>query len=205
MGISEQQVLKTLIYSVLLPTIFFLSCKSEHKDNYERFPLEPRLEFVSFEKMDNGTPIDDKAILKLHFTDGDGNVGLDSTDNKPPFDSLYYYNFFCVYHAKRNGEFIAFPEFGFNVRLPRFPINKVGDVDIVWMQNSRFLTNNLEPLGGEIKYVLHVQNSQLLMLIDSIWVPVPEVDTIMFECWLIDRDLNESNHVFTQAITVKNR
>jgi len=27
----------------------------------------------------------------------------------------------------------------------------------------------------------------------------------MFECWLIDRDLNESNRVFTPEITVVNR
>jgi len=187
MKIVNKQIAKSTnqqVIFLLLLWLLFMGCKSEIK-----FPLETRLEFVSLEKIDNGKEIDEKALLILHFTDGDGNVGLDPTDNHPPFDSLYYYNFFVMYYAKRNGEFRAFPELNFfNARLPRF-----------------LPANNPESIKGDIKYIITIQNPNLVMLIDSVWVPVPEIDTIMFECWLIDRDLNESNHVFTPAITVKNR
>jgi hypothetical protein len=186
MKISNQQINKstnkqTII--LLLLCILFVSCKPN-----EKFPIVPHLEFVSLEKIDSKKEIDEKALLILYFTDGDGNVGLDPTDNKPPFDSLYYHNFFMVYHAKRNGEFIAFPEFNFNARLPRF-----------------LSTNAPEPIKGDIEYIIPIRNPLHVMLIDSVWVPVPEIDTVMFECWLLDRDLNKSNSVFTPAITVKNR
>ena len=170
-------------FMLLLLCLAFAACRPQ-----VNFPKETQLQFVSLEKIDNGTPIDDKAILKLHFTDGDGNVGLDPTDNTPPFDSLYYYNFFVVYHAKRNGEFVAFPAFTFNARLPRF-----------------LTSNTPEPIEGDIEYVIAIRNPNLVMLQDSIWVPVPVIDTVMFECWLMDRDVKESNRVFTTEITVKNR
>ncbi|MDR2410957.1 MAG: hypothetical protein LBE13_22990 [Bacteroidales bacterium] len=156
--------------------LLFLGCRS-----VVSFPPEPQLSFISLEKIDNGTAIDDKATLKLYFRDGDGNIGLNSEENAPPFDtgSVYNNNFFVKYYAKRQGEFVPFPEFAFNARLPRFSSS-----------------NNSEALEGEIKYVLSVRNPL---------VTAPNKDTIMFECWLVDRDLNESNHVFTSEIVVTNR
>jgi len=168
---------KHLILFGLLCVLGFVACKPEKK-----FPLAPTLEFISLEKIDNGTGIDDNAILKLYFTDGDGNVGLDPTDNYPPFDTLpYSNNFFVVFKAKRNGEFVAMPEYEFCARLPRF-----------------LSSDTHKPIEGEIEYIVTIRN--------PIPLPsVPPIDTIMFECWLLDRDLNESNHVFTKEITVVNR
>ncbi len=164
------------VFVFLLLCIVFTSCRERTK-----FQLEPVLEFVSLEKVYNGTNIDEQAILKLYFTDGDGNIGLDGTDNEPPFDtaSVYKNNFFVTYYAKRNGEFVTFPEFAFNARLPRF-----------------LSTNDPESLEGEIEYALSIRNPL---------ITAPDVDTVMFECWLVDRDLNESNHVFTPSIIVFNR
>ena len=148
-----------------------------------RFPKEPHLEFVSLTIIDNGTSIDEKATLLLSFTDGDGNIGLDETFDRPPFDtgSVYYNNFFVNYYAKRNGEFVLFPEISefFYARLPRF-----------------LSSDTPEPLEGEIKRDLDVRNIQLT---------APAIDTIKFECWIVDRDLKESNHVFTDEIIVRNR
>ena len=148
-----------------------------------QFPKEPYLEFVSLTVIDNGTAIDEKATLLLYFTDGDGNIGLDESFDRPPFDtgSVYYNNFFVNYYAKRNGEFVLFPEISdfFRARLPRF-----------------LSSDTPEPLEGEIKRSLDVRNIQLT---------APAIDTIKFECWIVDRDLNESNHVFTSEIFVRNR
>jgi len=162
---------------LLLLCLGFVACKPS-----EKFPLKPHLEFVSLEKIDNGKGIDDKAILKLRFTDGDGNVGLDPSDDYPPFDTLpYSNNFFVIFYAKRNGEFVAIPEYEFSARL------------------SRFLpTNDPEPIEGEIEYEITIGNPLPLP-------SIPEVDTVKFVCWLMDRDLNESNRVSTPVITVRNR
>ena len=162
---------------VLLLGLIFVACKPNN-----RFPPEPRLEFVSLEQIKKGNGVDSLAILKLHFTDGDGNVGLDPSDNYPPFDTLpYSNNFFVVLWAKRSGEFVAFPEYEFNARLPRF-----------------LSSNSPEPIEGEIEYKIAIVNPLPLPT-------VPEVDTVKFECWLLDRDLNESNRIFTKEVTVRNR
>ncbi|MDR0606360.1 MAG: hypothetical protein LBG80_18960 [Bacteroidales bacterium] len=155
--------------------LLFLGCRPVVK-----FPPEPQVSFISLEKIDNGTPIDDKATLILYFRDGDGNIGLSPEENAPPFDtgSVYKDNFFVKYYAKRQGEFVSFPEFAFNARLPHFSSS-----------------NNSEALEGEIKYMLSIRNPL---------ATAPNKDTIKFECWLVDRDLNESNHVFTSEIEVVN-
>ncbi|MCB0765096.1 MAG: hypothetical protein KDB84_10350, partial [Flavobacteriales bacterium] len=63
------------------------------------FPDEPRLVFKSFELFG------DSASLTVSFTDGDGDIGLDPSDNAPPFDtsSVYYFNFFVEHFQRING------------------------------------------------------------------------------------------------------
>ena len=170
---TKQSILLLLICCGLM------ACKQK-----KPFPEETHLEFVSLEKINNGTQIDGDAVLKLHFTDGDGNIGVDERENNDPD----YRNFFVVYYAKRNGEFVAFPQLAFNARLPKF-----------------LSTNNPEPIEGVIEYVIPIRNPALAMLQDSVWVPVPKIDTIKFECWLIDRKSTESNHVTTPETIVVNR
>jgi hypothetical protein len=168
--------MKRLFIICILVGILFYSCREQI--NFDKVPY---LEFVSLTKIDNGTSIDEKATLILYFTDGDGDIGLDETFDYPPYDSAsdYHNNFFVTYYAKRNGEFVAFPEFEFNVRLPRF-----------------LSSDNPEPLEGEIERILDIRNIN----------PVsPDVDTIKFKCWIVDRDLNESEPIFTNELIVRNR
>ena len=60
----------------------------------------PHIEFVSIEKIDNGTGHDSQAELTIYFQDGDGDIGLDETDRNPVFavDSPYY--------EKQDGEWV---------------------------------------------------------------------------------------------------
>ena len=170
---------RNCLFVCLLVSLVVISCRKPSK-----FPAEPVLEFISLEKVDNGTEIDSLAVLKLHFTHGDGNIGIDASDDDNPLfndtSSFYYYNFYVLYYAKRNGEFVQLPEGAFNARLPRFLSSK-----------------NPEPLEGEIEYVLLIRN--------PIFTTAPKMDTIKFECWIIDRELRESNRVTTPEITVVNR
>ena len=156
----------------------FASCKEIV--NYDKVPY---LEFVSLTKIDDGTPVNKKATLILYFTDGDGDIGLDETFDYYPFDtgSAYYYNFFVSYYAKRDGEFVEVPEISeyMNARMSRF-----------------ISSDNPEPLEGEIERVLDIYNMN---------PAAPDTDTIKFECWIVDRALNESNRVFTDELIVRNR
>lgn len=135
----------------------------------ETFPPEPSIAYKSF------TQYGDSASLVISFTDGDGDVGLDESDNQPPFDvgSDYYYNLFCDYEELRNGVWtpvsLALP---LHYRIPR--ITPTG-------QNKT--------LEGEIAVALA-------------WPIVPDnaVDTVRFQVRLLDRALRSSQQVATAAI-----
>ena len=157
---------------ILLATLCFTSCRPRHP-----FSDIPTLQFVSLEKIDNGTDSDNEALLTVYFTDGDGNIGLNASDNKPPFDtaSEFYYNFFITYYEVQNGVWVS-PENlkdQFNIRLPRF------------------LSSDIEePIDGNIESIININN------------PYSSFDTIRFECYLVDRDLNKSNIIYTDTLVV---
>lgn len=147
----------------------------------EKFPVEPEITFVSLEKIDNGTNVDDKATLTFHFQDGDGDIGLGSTDINPPFDSssAYYYNCFIDYYKKVNGVFqkIEFQDITFNQRIPR-------------------LSNSVpESIEGDISIALNINDYDL----------THPTDTILFHCRIVDRELHESNEIETTPLVVRKR
>ncbi len=138
----------------------------------EEFPAVPTIAFKSFEFFG------DSASLVISFTDGDGDVGLDATDNAPPFDtaSTYYYNLFLEHSEKINGEWqvVQFAQ-PINYRIPR--ITPTG-------QNKT--------LEGEIAVAID---------------PFPlyitgNADTVRYSVEMVDRALNRSNKVLTNEIIV---
>lgn len=66
---------------------------------HEKFPVEPAIEFKSFEQFG------DSASLVISFTDGDGDIGLNDGDNASPFDtaSTFYNNLFLEYFELQEG------------------------------------------------------------------------------------------------------
>lgn len=139
----------------------------------EEFPNEPRITSVVLEQFG------DSASLKIAFTDGDGDIGLDLADNQPPFDtgSTFYYNLFVEYEELREGEWFT-PDLALplNYRIPR--ITPTG-------QNKA--------LEGEVAVALQP------------WPIIPgnPFDTLRFTVQLADRALNLSNAVATDAIKVQ--
>ncbi|MCX6270991.1 MAG: hypothetical protein NTU44_07190 [Bacteroidetes bacterium] len=160
------------IVVLLLPVFLLPSClKKEH------FPDTPAIEFVSFTKIQNDTGIDDKGILKLSFTDGDGDIGLAQSDTLPPFNigSQWYYNFFITYYERQKGVLT-------NVNLP-------------FTNNSRipplYNSGSAKSTKGEIEIELFINN------------PTSAFDTIAFEVSIADRALHVSNRVLTPDIVIK--
>lgn len=143
----------------------------------ERFSDTPKIESVTLTKISNGTNKDSDGLLVIHFTDGDGDIGLDEDDTMPPFDttSAFYYNYFITYYELQNGVWVSPPELenNFHVRLPRF------------LQGE-----TKEPLQGNIDLIININN------------PYSPYDTIKFDCQIVDRALRKSNIVTTQEIII---
>jgi hypothetical protein len=162
----------TIIIPLIIVLMTFFSCTKE-----EDFPDEPAIEFISFTKISNSTNIDDKGILKISFTDGDGDVGLADSDTVPPYDktSIYYYNFFITYFEKQHGVFVEVqPAVTFNSRIP--------------ILTSTSSNNSLK---GEIEIELFINN------------PFSVYDTIRFDAYIVDRALHPSNVISTPEIIIK--
>ncbi len=158
-----------------LPLLLFallFSCKKP-----ETYPLIPVIEFVSFTKIQNAQGKDEKGIMKISFTDGDGNIGLASIDTLAPFNSgsIYYYNFFIDYYEKQHGVYTK--------------------VELPMTNNSRIpiITPDGEnkSVKGDIEIVLFINN------------PVSTFDTICYDVSICDRELNVSNIIRTPDIVVK--
>jgi hypothetical protein len=144
--------------------ILFVACLG--KPQYSK---EPHIEYVSFEKINNGTDIDDEGILTISYTDGDGDLG-----NLNEKDSAV--NYFIIYQEKQNGIYITPAELidNLNASLPRF-----------------VFSDKKQSIDGTIERRLNFNNF------------FSTFDTIRFECWLVDRAKNESNHIFTPEIVVQ--
>ena len=161
---------------MLLSLLLLAGC---HRD--DKFPVVPAITFVGLEKIDDGTGIDNKATLTLHFQDGDGDLGLNTEDIYSPFDtaSVYYYNLFIDYYKKVNGAFqkIEFDAVTFNQRFPR-------------------LSNDVpESIEGDLYVDLPINSFDLST----------QYDTIKFSCYIVDRALHVSNTVETTPLVVKKR
>lgn len=139
----------------------------------EEFPVEPRI--TSLELRQFG----DSASLVVGFTDGDGDIGLDPSDDRPPFDtgSTYFHNLFIEYEELRGGEWVK-PQLllPFHYRVPR--ITPAG-------QNKT--------LEGEIAVALKP------------WPVIPgnPFDTVRFSAQLVDRSLHTSNVERTGPVKVR--
>jgi hypothetical protein len=166
---------------VLALTISAISCKKTRN-----FSEIPRIEFISFDKIYNpDLGIYERGVLAFSFEDGDGDIGLENSDTFPPFNpsSKYHYNLIITYFEMQNGELKEVPILWFNPQS--------GQYDTLTL-SARI--PNLTPGGtnkaisGEIYDTLFIYNFN------------SSFDTVLFEAYIIDRALNESNTISTPLI-----
>jgi len=143
---------------------------------HDKYPLEPVLEFYSFDKIANNYNLDDKAILSVSFTDGDGDIGLEPWDTLPPYNysSPYHYNCYIDYFEKQNGQFVK--------------------VDLPVSNNSRIPMVNADLLDRGIR-----GNIEIELFINNI---LSSYDTVKFSMYIYDRALHKSNTVETPEIVI---
>jgi len=171
---SVGKILKYLIV-VTLVLVVVDSCKKA-----ETYPIIPEIKFESYLRLYNPTlNVYDRGVLKISFTDGDGDIGLRQDQTAPPYD----YNFFISYFEIQYGD---------TVRVYPIIIDPgTGEVDtLTFNQRIPYLTpfGTIKSIQGEIEDTLQAYNFNSAF------------DTIMFKAYIVDRMLHESNTVTTPLI-----
>jgi hypothetical protein len=110
-----------ILTGVLLMAAF--SCKKP-----EIATLTPTISYLSYQHLYDINNFDTTGILKLYFTDGNGQLGMDQSD--PGAD------YFSYIHYKKNGFWIRY-DTAFNYRLPYLVGQGVdgtlkGEIDITY-------------------------------------------------------------------------
>lgn len=171
------KVLSKLYFILIIFAIALLfSCSKE-----KNYPIIPVIEYKDF-VYDFNTQ---KASLILGFTDGDGDVGLNSDYIYPPFDSasIYHYNFYVSIFEKINGNFVPFIVFNQSTQQNDTIIFK-------------YRIPYIEPVSanGSLKGEFSTKMDIDLML------PYLHSDTVKFEAYIFDRKLHKSNIITTPII-----
>lgn len=143
----------------------------------EQYPVEPHIEFVQFATIPDVTgKIDSVGLLRISYTDGDGDIGLYPGDTIEPLNYNYYLKMFQYV----NNELVEVKPVNSNVPFnARIPI--------------------LTPVGrnknikGTIDRTLDLYFARQVLL----------SDTIKFEIYIKDRALNVSNVVETPLYIIK--
>ena len=151
-----------------------LSCRKPKCD--ETIPAIAYKNFLQYRDA-QGNMLDTAKII-ITFKDCDGDIGLQDSDTKSPFDSAskYYYNFILQYFEMVNGAWVGC-DTCFRYRISK--LTSEGQSKI---------------LEGEIGLTI----SPFYFNFDS-----PDSDTIKFAVMLYDRELHESNVVETPVILTK--
>jgi hypothetical protein len=136
----------------------------------EEYPIVPAIQWEGYSVLRNSAGYDSLAYLKISYTDGDGNIGLYDSDTVSP----YKYNFFVKMFQMKNNTLqeIIFPDsnINFNARIPILtPAGK---------------NKNIK---GEIEMMIEIYYASQVLV----------NDTIAFELYIQDRDLNKSNVINT--------
>jgi len=142
----------------------------------EQYPLTPVIEFGGFSTMRDVSGKDSIGTVTISYTDGDGNIGLFAWDTVEPKKYNYYMKF-MQYVNKQLVEFKpADTTLTFNARIPLLtPAGK---------------NKNIK---GEITMTLELYFARQAL----------KSDTIAFEIFIKDRDLNKSNVVDTPMFIIK--
>ena len=167
----------TIKISLIVPALAiltFMSCK-----RIEEFPPEPAISYLDFVGILNVTDsIYDRGVLKFEYTDGDGDLGLETGDTLPPFNpgSKYYYNLIIDYYEVRNGVETPVPLTFYN--------SESGQFDTVYLSaRIPLLTpkGSNKAITGEIHDTIFIYNYY------------SDYDTLFLKFKIVDRALHESN------------
>lgn len=166
--------LKILSPCVFLLFIVLFACKKP-----VQYPDTPSIKYESFEIIDSIDLLDQKmkyGILVFSFIDGDGDLGLESDDTLPPFDtsSVYYNNLFITMRQYKNDSLQEV-----NLETPLY-----------YRIRPRFESSGQnKTLKGKIRVKFEYNNFFL-----------SKYDTIKYYFYILDRSHNQSNTAESNTI-----
>lgn len=173
------RVIPSWIFTLFILLILFWGCRK-----YDTYPLIPHIDLLSLQKLTDSTGVDQRGIIGLSFTDGDGDIGLTSTQNT----GNYKYNIFIKYFELQKGTFKEI--------ILTTPNAQTGKPDTLWF-NGRipYITpaGKSKAISGEIYDTLFINNYS------------SPYDTIKYQIYIQDRALNKSNIVETPSIIVSKK
>jgi hypothetical protein len=133
----------------------------------QEYPLEPFIEFSDFFIVENHSSGQETGVIVIGFTDGDGDIGLESGDTLYPYhpEGDYYDNYIMNILKKQGNDTVRL---AYNLRIP--PVNPDD-----YPQN----------LSGGI---------YIDIPIDILRITLPD-NKFQFEAFIYDRALNKSNMI----------
>jgi len=160
---------------VVIPFLLILQgCK-----NPPEYPNTPAIKYGFLNKV--SFTGQDSLTIGLTFRDGDGNLGLDENDvdGSSIYVGDFKYNYFVEIDKSVNGnwERIDFIDLGFPEQHSRFP---------------RLLPEGVGPIEGDLNWSYRTPLSPTSVFQSG--------DTIRFEIYVLDRDLNQSNIIVTDSV-----
>lgn len=144
----------------------------------EQYALEPVIEYSGFATLRDVNGKDSLGAISISYTDGDGNIGLDSLHTDEP----YKYNYFIKFNQLIDGKLVEVSppppndSLNFNARIP------------VLTPNGRN-----KNITGDIKMTIELYFARQFL----------QSDTIAFEIYIKDFALNKSNVVESPLIVIK--
>lgn len=147
----------------------------------ESYPIIPAIEYAGFTTLVHPAGFDTLGILRITYTDGDGDLGISQYDTTA-------YNFFVAYYIMKEG-----------VLVPGTVYNNItGKFDTIHF-NNRFGPLTPDDYNGWIK-------GEIEDTINPLYDPrsTAAFDTIQFRVHMIDRAGHRSDTVITPLIVVRN-
>lgn len=151
------------------------------------FPVEPQITYEGLSYlMDADSTLTGEVELCIGYTDGDGDLGLDDSDNGYPFGigDPYYYNLIVDYLKWNGSAFVVAPMLSWNQQTQSY------DTISFNIRFKRLIDGDEpKPIQGTFEPTLSLRN------------PYAPHDTIKLRIHIVDRALHESNTIETNSIT----
>ena len=172
---------KIYLFLILLLPVLITACTKR-----TNFSDIPEIEYNSFIILYNPSlGVYDRGVIKVSYTDGDGDIGLAQGDTLPPYnpESRYYYNFIITYFEMQEGVSVEVPLLSYNPGTQEYDTVSLSARIPVLTPGGRN-----KAIKGTIEDTIFIYNFN------------SDYDTVRFSVVLVDRALHESNEVFTPWI-----
>lgn len=166
---------------IILTLLFWTSC-----EKVPDFDESPEITFNGITKVINFDPLTlvetDSITITVDFKDGDGDLGLEIDEaNSGDFIGEFSKNFHVTFFKKIDGEFIDITDAG------------AEPLDFGGVFEKLAPTDEIAPIQGTLSHhfrLLHTNDPNFLI----------KGDTLRFEVYIYDKQLNKSNTITTSEI-----